>query len=184
MYEVEVKAKLRNRAQVIEKLKQFGCSFGDELHQIDHIFIPSNIDFPPPLDVPVLRVRKQNEKYIFTLKISQSSRQDCIEREFEIADGEKMIEILHLIGYKQVPTVDKKRIKTILNDMEIVLDVVEGLGEFIEVEKIVHNTDTKERLKIQDALFSFLHRELDIHADDHVIGGKYDIMLFEKYGMK
>lgn len=183
MYEVEIKAKLRDRDSVKQKLADLGCVFGEELHQIDNIFIPGDQVFPPPLGVPVLRVRKQNGKSFFTLKIPQSSKQDCIEKEFEIFDGDKMLEVFHLLGYKQVPTVDKKRIKTNYKDMEIVLDDVARLGEFIEIEKVVENSDPEERKKIQQELFGFL-AELGVTQEDHVIDGKYDIMLFDKFGME
>lgn len=183
MYEIEVKAKLKNREEVKGKLESFGCKFSEELHQVDHIFIPEDQVFPPPFSVPVLRVRKQNDKWIFTMKISQTSRQDCIEKEFEILEGDKMIEVLHYIGYKQASIVDKKRIKTMYKDMEVVLDVVEGLGEFIEVEKQVDDGNHESRLKTQEELYNFLE-ELGVTKEDYVIGGKYDIMLFEKYGMK
>ena len=89
MYEVEVKAKLRNRAEMLKTLEAFGCKFGEEMHQVDHIFTPAGTPFPTPLTVPVLRIRKQNDLFIFTLKLAQSGRQDCIEREVEISDGEK-----------------------------------------------------------------------------------------------
>ncbi len=144
MYEVEVKAHLRDRAAILKKLKSLGCKFGEELHQVDHIFIPEHITFPPPLNIPVLRVRKQNDIYLLTLKISQSGRQDSLERELEIADGKMMIEIIKLIGYKEVMVVDKKRIKTKLNDIEVVLDKVKDLGEFVEVEKIVKNENRED----------------------------------------
>jgi adenylate cyclase class 2 len=183
MYEVEVKARLRNREQVIKKLNDLGCTFSEELHQIDSIFIPEGVVFPPPLGVPVLRVRQQNNKSIFTLKIPQSSKQDCIERELEISDGEKMLEVIRLLKYQQVPTVEKKRIKTNYKDMEIVLDIVERLGEFIEVEKIVTDTDPNARMKIQEELFAFL-AEIGVTKEDNVIDGKYDIMLYEKFGME
>lgn len=183
MYEVEIKAKLQDRKTILAKLESMGCSFGEVLHQVDAIFIPRDSVFPPPLGVPVLRVRKQNDKSFFTLKIPQSSRQDCIEKELEISDGDKMLEAIKLLGYKQVPTVDKKRIKTNYKDMEIVLDVVENLGEFIEVEKVVDNTNTQERIKIQQELFVFL-AGLGITEKDHVIDGKYDIMLFDKFGIE
>ncbi|MDQ3075633.1 MAG: class IV adenylate cyclase [bacterium] len=183
MYEVEVKAKLKNKEEVKKKLEEFGCKFGEELHQVDNIFIPEATTFPPPFNVPVLRVRKQNDQSIFTMKISQTSRQDCIEREFEIGDGDKMIEVLYAIGYKQAPTVDKTRIKTNYQDMEIVLDIVKDLGEFIEVEKIVTSENHEDRLKIQDELYNFLET-LGVEKEDHIIGGKYDIMLYEKFGIK
>ncbi len=183
MYEVEVKAKLRNRNEVFEKLKSFGCTFSEELHQIDYIFIPHDSGFPPILGVPVLRVRKQNDEYFFTLKVPQSSRQDCIERELKIEDGEKMLEILRLLGWKPVPTVNKKRIKTLYRDMEIVLDDVEGLGDFIEAEKIVENADPESRKQTQAELFTFLET-LGVQKDEQIMDGKYDIMLYEKYGMQ
>ena len=83
MYEVEVKAHLKNRQAVIKKLESLGCKFSKELHQIDRIFIPEGVSFPPPLNVPVLRVRNQNGLYLLTLKISQSNRTDSIEKEIE-----------------------------------------------------------------------------------------------------
>ena len=79
MYEVEVKAKLNNRASVVEKLKSLGCTFSDELHQIDSIFIPAGVAFPPPLGTTVLRVRKQNNDFFFTLK--KKSKEFFVESE-------------------------------------------------------------------------------------------------------
>jgi adenylate cyclase class 2 len=183
MYEVEVKAKLRDREAIIKKLIERGCIFSEELCQIDHIFVPKDVSFPPPFDVPVIRVRHQNDKFFLTLKISQSNRQDCIEHELEISEKNKMLDIIKALNFKQVPTVSKKRIKTNFNDIEIVLDVVEQLGEFIEAEKIVDIENMEDRRKIQDELLSFLV-ELGVSSEDHLLGSKYDIMLYEKYGMK
>ncbi|MSU44738.1 class IV adenylate cyclase [Candidatus Nomurabacteria bacterium] len=183
MYEVEVKARLKNREDVFQKLQDLGCKFGIELHQVDSIFIPEGVDFPPPLKVPVLRVRKSNDQYFFTLKIPQGSRQDCIERELEIKEGDKMIEVLKLLKYQKVPTVDKKRIKTNVNGIEIVLDNVKNLGEFIEAEKIVKTSNPEDRKKMQEKLFVFLET-LGISKKDRVLDGKYDIMLYEKLKKK
>lgn len=179
MYEVEVKARLRNREQVIKKLESLGCKFSEELHQIDRVFIPEGVPFPPPLGTAVLRVRKQNEKSFLTLKIPQSGPQDCIEKEMEISSGEEMVEIIKLLKYYEVPTVDKKRIKTNIGDIEVVLDEVKDLGGFIEAEKIVHSSEEADRKKTMEELFDFLST-LDIQKEDRVIDGKYDIMLFEK----
>lgn len=181
MYEVEVKAKLKDREGIKKKLEALGCTFSEELHQIDYIFTPEADVFPPPRGIPVLRIREQNGKNIFTLKINQSSRQDCIEHELEIDDGEQMRAIVKLLGFKKDAIVDKKRIKTVYKDMEIVLDVVERLGEFIEAEKIVTDNDPEARKKIQDELMAFLG-ELGVAPEDQIPDGKYDIMLFEKYG--
>lgn len=181
MYEIEVKARLQNRELVVKKLNDLGCKFGEELHQVDRIFIPEGVTFPPSVEsgVGVLRVRKSNEKYFFTLKIQKGSRQDSLERELEILDGEKMIDILKILKYQEVPTVDKKRIKIKYKNMEIVLDTVKDLGEFIEAEKIVKTENPEDRKKTQEELFTFLET-LGVSRDDRVIDGKYDIMLYEK----
>jgi adenylate cyclase class 2 len=179
MYEVEIKAKLRNRAELVKKLEAFGCKFSDELHQVDHVYFPEGLTFPPPIGTGILRVRNQDGKYFFTLKISQSGRQDSIERELEIGDGEMMMEIVKLLKYQEAPTNDKKRIKTKYKDMVIELDDVKDLGEFIEVEKIVTEEDPKERKKIQSELAEFLVT-LGIPKEDLLVNSKYDIMLFEK----
>jgi adenylate cyclase class 2 len=184
MYEVEVKAHLKNREAVMKKLTDLGCAFSEEMHQIDDIYDPNTeAIFPPPKGTPVLRIRQQNGKFIFTLKINQSSRQDCIEHELEIGDKEQMEAIIKLLGFKKDVTVEKKRIKTKYKDMEIVLDSVDRLGEFVEAEKIINEPDAEVRKKIQRELMDFLV-EIGIPAEDEVIDGKYDIMLFEKYGGK
>lgn len=184
MYEVEIKAHLRDRDSVIKKLQSLGCEFSEELHQVDYIFAPKGTPYPLfPLGTPALRVRKQNEKYFFTLKIPQQSLQDCIEREMEIKDGPTMIEIFKLMKWDSLPTVDKKRIKTNLNDIEIVIDNVKNLGEFIEAEKIVKTDNPEDRKKTQEELFDFL-ATLGISKEDRVIDGKYDIMLYEKFKNK
>ncbi len=179
MYEVEVKAHLRDRTEVIKKLEDFGCRFGEELHQVDHIFNREGENFPPPLNSPVLRVRKENDRYLFTLKISQSGRQDSLERELEILDGEMMIQILKLLKWQETVLVDKKRIKTKYQDMVIELDEVKELGEFIEIEKIVTNENHEDRQKIQQELCGFLET-LGVKKEDLLVNHKYDIMLEEK----
>jgi adenylate cyclase class 2 len=183
MYEVEVKAKLKSRQEVIKKLEAFGCKFSEELHQVDHVYFPEGLVFPPPISTGVLRVRNQNNKYFFTLKISQSGRQDSIERELEISDGEMMMEIIKLLKYQVAPAVDKKRIKTKYKDMVIEIDSVKDLGEFIEVEKIVTEENPEERKKIQRELADFIET-LGVAKEDLLVNGKYDIMLFEKNNKK
>jgi adenylate cyclase class 2 len=183
MYEVEVKAHLRNRKEVIKKLEDFGCKFSEELHQVDSIFIPEGKPFPEPLGTPALRIRRENDKILFTLKITQTGRQDCIERELEIKDGDKMIEIVKLLKFYEIPSVDKKRIKTHVKDIEVAIDTVKDLGEFIEAERIVTHVDPEERKKIQEELFDFLGT-IGIKKEDRVIDGKYPMMLWEKFNSK
>lgn len=179
MYEVEVKAKLRNREEVIKKLESLGCKFSEELHQIDDIFTPESDIFPPPIGGPVLRIRQQNGISIFTLKVNQSSRQDCIEHESKIDNKEEMEKIIKILGFKEDVTVEKTRIKTKYKDIVVEIDDVKHLGEFVEAEKMTNEPNPEVRKNIQEELYAFLET-LGISKDDRVIDGKYDIMLFEK----
>src|SRR6185369_6740904 len=146
-----------DKEAVMKKLQDLGCKFSEELHQVDFVFIPEEASYPDfPLGTPALRLRKQNDVYFLTIKIPQSSYQDCIEKEIGIEDGETMLEILKLMGWKSIPTVEKKRIKTKHNDIEIVLDKVEFLGEFMELEKMVEHEDHKDRKEVQNELLNFL----------------------------
>lgn len=183
MYEVEVKSRLRNRKEVFEKLESLGCVWSEELHQIDDIFTPASDVFPPPFGQPVLRIRNENNKFILTLKINQSSRQDCIEHEVEIKEVEEMEKIIKLLGFRFDVQVDKKRIKTKYQGIEVVLDTVKDLGEFVEAEKVVTESDPAVRIQIQKELLDFLET-LGVTREDQVIDGKYDIMLIDKLNQK
>lgn len=180
MYEVEVKARLINRKEVFEKLQSMGCVWSEELHQIDDVFDPDPKILPVPAGVViVVRIREENGKYIFTYKKDQSSNMDCIEHEVEILNKEEMEKIIKLLGFKYYVQVDKKRIKTKYKDIEIVLDDVKGLGEFIEAEKMTSEDDPEIRKKIPEELLAFLEI-IGVPRTDQVIGGRYDTMLFEK----
>lgn len=181
MYEVEIKAKLKDKQALKRKLESMGAQWSEELHQEDFIFTPSNIAFVSPKGTPVLRVRKENTKAILTLKINQTSRLDCIEREVEVVDADKMIEIISLSGFKKDVKVNKRRIKAKIGEVEVTIDEVEGLGSFVEAEKITEEADPQKRKAIQVELMDFLV-SLGIERDDQVVDGKYDIMIYEKYG--
>ena len=64
--------------------------------------------------------------------------------------------------------------------MEIVLDIVKDLGEFIEVEKIVTEENPEDRIGIQKEIADFIET-LGIAKEDLLVNGKYDIMLWEKH---
>ncbi|HDD34114.1 MAG TPA: CYTH domain-containing protein [Thermofilaceae archaeon] len=49
-------------------------------------------------------------------------------------DLERALAILSYLGFKELATVKKLREVYVLDDVEVCLDRVEGLGEFVEVE--------------------------------------------------
>ncbi len=174
--EVEIKVKVESFSQLIEKLSNFGCKFTDAIRQEDRIFInfPDNEFAEFKAGVNFLRIRKSEGKILFTLKQSLVNELEGIEKEVEVSDEREMEEILKLIGYHEAIQVTKMRIKAKYKDYEICLDEVEGLGSFIELEKI---TD-EDSEKVQSEMMGFL-KNLGVKEADRVLNG-YDTLVWLK----
>ena len=170
-HEIEVKAKVKDFDKIISKLKELGCVLSKPIIQNDYIFNQKGIDLKSQgHDTPVLRIREQEEKIIFTVKKNRSNELDCIEKEIEVNDKNGLREILEMLDFEQTVEVHKKRRKGAYDDYEICLDEVDGLGSFIEVEKM----SDEDGEKVQNELFGFL-KKLGIEDEDRVIIG-YDTM--------
>jgi adenylate cyclase class 2 len=176
--EVEVKVKVSDFGKVKQQLTEMGCVFSQQITQDDVTFVDSNYgeydEFQPGKNI--LRLRKSDDKYIFTLKQPQRNEMDSIERESEISDPEEFEAALLLMGYRKVVKIHKTRVKTKYKDCEICLDEVEGLGSFIEVEKII--TGDGDAIEVQEQLFEFLIT-LGIDPKDQVFNG-YDTLIYRK----
>jgi|SRR3989339_1421773 len=176
MKEIEVKAYLKNRDEVMEKLQSLGCHFSEPIVQNDLVFVEPDFKFKPDdkKSRNFLRIRKNNDKIIFTLKRPQSNELDCIEKELMIDNVEEMKEILKLLGYIQAVKINKTRIKCKYNEYEICIDQVDDLGDFVEVEKI---TD-QDAVLVQRELLEFL-QSVGVDKDNIVMNG-YDTLMYRK----
>lgn len=173
--EIEVKVRVTDLAALASKLEANGCVLSDRVLQDDEIF--ANFT---PFDVfatgnTILRIRKSNNKILFTVKKSQTTDLDCLEREVEIDNAEEMREAILLMGYYEAVRVKKYRQKTRYRDYEICLDEVDGLGSFVEIEKI---TENEEAEKVFNELLEILNG-FGIQEEDRVIHG-YDTLQYRK----
>lgn len=174
-YETEVKAKVKDFGALMTKLDKLGCVLSEPIFQNDFVFNQKGIDLKDHNhNTPVLRIREQNGKTIFTVKKDRSGELDCVEKEIEISDRNTLREIIELLGFEQTVEVQKKRREGRYNNYQICLDEVEGLGNFIEVEKM-SNEDGE---KVQKELFGFL-RKLGVNKKDRILIG-YDTLLWLK----
>ena len=174
-HEIEVKAKVQDFDALISKLKEIGCVLSMPIIQDDYIFNQKGVDKKDHShNTPVLRIRKQNNKIIFTVKKNRSGELDCIEKEIEVSDESILKEIIELLGFEKTIEVHKKRRKGNYHDYEICLDEVEGLGSFIEVEKL----SDEDGKKVQKELFDFL-KKLGIYEEARVLIG-YDSQIWLK----
>lgn len=177
--EVEIKAQVENIEAVIRKLETLGCIVNEPLVQEDVIYSEEDIFEAQHAPNPnVLRIRTQTQagtsKTIFTFKRNRSNELDCIEHETEIGNASELEHILSYLGYKEVIRVHKTRRKATINDLEICCDRVEGLGDFIEVEKL---TDADGET-VQAELWQWLE-DLDLGKLERMTQG-YDTLLYNK----
>lgn len=181
MAEVEVKARVFDKSKLLNKLKGLGCVLSEPIRQEDRIYFPKGVSFAilDKLNNPFLRIRIQEHKKIFTLKKSRSDELDNIEHETEIENSEEMDAIIKLLGFTPSIRVTKLRQKGKLGECEICIDEVENLGSFIEIEKIIPDSESKEKTIVE--LLKILH-ELGIEPEDRVFKG-YDTLIYE-YSLK
>lgn len=176
MFEVEVKAKIIDFNSIIDKLASLDCTLSCPLVQKDRIFLHSSLKFE---DIKrgdsVIRIRDSNGEITLNLKKQLSNELANFEEQTIISDIDSMVQVLQALGFVQVLSLEKTRRKTKYKDLEICLDRVEGLGDFIEVEKLCKDGDSD---KIQDELFKFLE-SLGVKKSDRVFKG-YDSLIFEK----
>ncbi len=186
--EIEVKAKVADLKRIQKQLEQFGCVFTEPAVDEDTYFVNFSSNFAVFMPkTNFLRIRKsmlttetagQKSRILFTLKQPQANELDCIQKETEITDAEEMRGALELMGYHEVVAVRKIRTKTRYNDMEICFDEVDGLGTFVEVEKI---TECDAEVT-QEELFVFLET-LGVKREDRVVNG-YDTLVYMKNNSK
>ncbi len=173
--EVEVKAKVKDFDTIIAKLKELDCVLSEPITQDDYVYNQKGKDLKNYVhDTPVLRIRVQEDRTIFTLKKNRSNELDCIEKEIDIIDKDTLAEMIELLGYEKTVEIHKKRRKGKYHEYEICLDEVAGLGFFIEVEKI----SDEDGLVVQRELFDFL-KTLGVGEEDRVFIGYDSLMLLK-----
>jgi len=87
-----------------------------------------------------------------------------------------MANICLALGFEELLKINKVRRKASYQGLEICLDQVEGLGNFIEIEKISESADAET---VQLELFEIL-KKLGIEEQDRVFEGYDQLILKNK----
>ena len=140
MREIEIKARVADKAALLDVLQSQRIELSEPVTQRDQVFGPAGINGGDGNSAPWLRIRTETKngqtKQIFTLKKSITNQMDSIEHETEIADEAELAKIIEHIGFTPYSDLTKIRQKAHMGAIEICVDTVEGLGDFIEVEKL------------------------------------------------
>lgn len=163
-----------------KKLLELGCVISDPIVQEDTNFIhrdDTNWFEESRGDYLYPRLRKQVGKPLrLTVKKPLSNEMDCIEHEVEVNDAEEVRGIMKMFDYVEGVTVKKTRRTCEYQDYTITLDEVEGLGSFVEIEKVLVDGDP---VKIQQEMFGFAKEAFGLEKDGKVMKG-YDILTYYK----
>ncbi len=159
------------------RLKALGCVFSEPItQQDDTVYLHKSLTLDDITKGTVsIRIRRQDNKNILTLKKQLENGLDKLEREIVFDKPEQAADMLMILDMREVSHLKKIRHKCRFRDMEICLDDIQGLGTFIEVEKIVD--ESVDSVSTQTELFAFL-KTLGIAEEDRVLKG-YDILLYE-----
>ena len=184
MREIEIKAKVADKPGLLQALKTAGITLSEPITQHDRVWGLIGVDGGDDSNhAPWLRVRSETKqgktRYIFTLKKSVTNQLDSIEHETEVSNPEETAKIIEHSGFEPYSDTTKTRQKAQVGDFEVCVDTVEGLGDFIEAEKLTdddadYNTVVKE---LWNLLASF-----GVNRDDEVTEG-YDVMSRRKMGL-
>ena len=151
--EIEVKAYCEDLGAVAARLNAMGARhLGTILERDQYLNHPSR-DFGATDEA--LRLRRAGDTVTMTYTGPKLGLAAKTRRELEVTVGDygTALAILEVLGFSRVGSVLKERERFLLEDIEISLDRVDGLGEFVELEAKGEN-----RHDTEDALFAMAER--------------------------
>lgn len=162
----DIEIEIQVRVEKVENLLNFLCKEGKfmvEEYQKDEYFTPAHRNFLEPEQVDEwLRLRKSSKNsvaYKLWHRNAQGKSTYCDEYETEVTDLESMRKIFGVLDIVPIAVVEKNRKMWLYKDWEFAIDLVSGLGDFVEIEykgkKIV------EPEQVIDDMISFL-KKLDV----------------------
>ncbi|MBH1956523.1 class IV adenylate cyclase [Candidatus Saccharibacteria bacterium] len=184
MREIEVKARLKDMTLVIDRLTGAEVTVSDPVTQRDQVFGLIGQDGSGDNQHPWLRLRTETKNnttiHIFTLKKSVTSQLDSIEHETIVDDPAELVQIIAQLGFEAYSDLTKTRRKAKIGSIELCLDTVEGLGNFIEAEQLTD--DTADYDTISQGLWRLLEK-YGVSRVDEVTDG-YDTLERRQRGLE
>ncbi len=154
--EIEIKAYCDDHGPVRARLADMGARHAGAGTERDIYYNHPARDFASTDEA--LRIREDGGATVLTYKgpkIGTVSK-TRVEEEVTVDDVESLRKILEFLGFTESGSVVKIRERYHLGEMEVCLDAVEGLGLFVELEKI-----DVERERVEQELLA-VARELGL----------------------
>lgn len=178
MREVEIKLRVNDLEALEKKLTDAGLVISKEVTQHDVVYSQNDPSIFTKMreGLLVARIRREGDNTKVTLKRQRTHELDNDEYETKVEDGQVMHQILLTLGWKPEVEVKKTRKKGKLGEYEVCLDDVEGLGTFMELEKMTDDANSDAEV-IRKELFEAVKPFGLSEADEEKLG--YDTQLFK-----
>jgi adenylate cyclase, class 2 len=136
--EIEVKYGVADLEALLVALKARGIELGEPVYQDDQAYAPAGWRFgDSKLGISFVRLRTVGGRHFFALKQPAENAQACLEHETEVADREAMHGAIVHMGYRPTVRVAKTRRVAALEHCSLCVDDLEGVGCFLELERLV-----------------------------------------------
>ncbi|MFV0484747.1 MAG: CYTH domain-containing protein [Candidatus Saccharimonadales bacterium] len=164
MKRVIVKAKLPNKSEFVQMLRDIGMRFSDTFWQHDRIFVPKG--FAPNKNLPRLYLRtivkdaKKPATYALVLRRHIESKDIDVVNFTTIKDYTEAAHIIHQLGFELKYQVARERQELVMGEgVKVYLDKVEGLpGYYAKFESnITNDTEATEAKNDLIETFEVLH---------------------------
>ncbi|WP_254544370.1 class IV adenylate cyclase [Halomarina pelagica] len=174
MYEVEVKLPA-DHERVRRRLDELGAAHEATVEQRDTYYDAPHRSFSETDEaLRIRRVRRDGEtdaRVTYKGPLVDDASKTREEVETGVEDVDAMARVLDRLGFDPVATVEKRREVYALDGYTVVLDAVEGLGEFVEVER-----ESAEIDAAREGAFD-LCRDLDLDPDDQIRASYLELLL-------
>lgn len=163
MREVEVKYSVSDAEALVLALKRVGIALGRSVFQDDQAYAPVGWNYGDAKQgVSFVRLRTVGEHHTFTLKRPAENALSCDEFETTVVDREQMHLAIAAMGFYPTTRIAKTRRAADFGDMAVCVDEVDGLGTFLELERIVPDHVCGEAVQAELAAFV---TSLDVDAE-------------------
>jgi adenylate cyclase class 2 len=171
--EVEVKYRVKDVEVLLAALRMRGVALGVPFCQDDQAYAPDGWAYGDDRrGVPFARLRTVEGRHIFTVKRPAENVLSCEEHETAVADRDQMHRAVLAMGFRPTVRIVKMRRTGTLGDLLLCVDELDGLGVFLEVERMVPDGVPGEA--VQAELSRFVG-SLGIEAER--TGQTYDVLV-------
>lgn len=138
--EVEVKYVItaEEPAAVMAAAAAAGARWGASVSQDDQAYAETGWAFgQPKIGRRFARLRTENGRHLCTIKVPQTGDLDCLETEWTVSDRAAADLRLRTEGFRPTIRIIKTRRIARWGSITLCLDLVEGLGSFLEAEILI-----------------------------------------------